>query len=186
MSTHDDQQQIGRPTAASKRRALRLAMVMGVVFLAGSFAVITARIVVSRTDNRACAMTSESKDALRRHGSSESEWTRRLSAGQSATFGPDGVTIGTVSREEVERRFSLDRKVLYLNGTLSEAVAEFNQHNVRKFQIVSDNLKQMRIAGRFEVTDPENFIEALSHLGITHSIVAPDAPVDIPVLLSER
>jgi len=132
---------------------------------------------------RVCSTVS--KDALRRHGSGDPEtiagtskpqvhsaahpkslsaedWTLHLDAGESAIFRPDGVTVEPVTHEEVERRFAWARKILYIDGALSDAVAEFNQYSVRKIQIANDRLKHMRISGCFEVTDQGSFIEALS------------------------
>jgi hypothetical protein len=250
MRIHDNQHQtrrlladLNRRSAArkaemsqlSKSRAMRVAAVIGVIFLTVSL-VLTVRTelfrggtfdlhatlhwrsrgaslaavpaVVSKNAGRACALSSGATEALRRHGAGDSEnisvpttpqdrsanpkslsasnWTRHLDAGQSATFGSDGVIVETVGRREMERRVAWAKKVLDLDGTLSDAVAEFNRYNVRKIQIAGENLKHTRISGRFEATDPWSFIEALSHLGITHSVVSPDAPVDVPILLSQR
>jgi hypothetical protein len=144
----------------------------------------------SASGDRACTLTSNDEAqvhaAPRTKVLSDADRTRYLNAGQSATFGPGGSHIETVGREEVERRFTWAKKVLYFDGTLADAVAEFNRYNVRKLEIDSDSLKSMHIAGRFEASDPGSFVEALSRLGIAHSVVPQDAPVDVPIRLSEK
>jgi hypothetical protein len=110
---------------------------------------------------------------------------RDLEAGDVATVGAEGTTIQNVGPAEIERRLAWTDRMLDLDGPLADAVAEFNRYNVRKLKIAGEALGQLSITGRFSVTDPEGFVEALSRLGVKHVVVTSNSPSGDYILLTE-
>ena len=59
--------------------------------------------------------------------------------------------------------------MLVFDGTLADAVAEFNRYNTRQLLVVDPALANTRVGGRYKATDPDSFAKYLQY---THGIAS--------------
>jgi transmembrane sensor len=102
-----------------------------------------------------------------------------LGAGDAATVRPEGVHVGKVALEDLNRKLSWTAGLLSFQGeTLSEVTDEFNRYN-RKHLVVTDPLiADRRIGGAFQARDPESFVSALQKwfdIRAEEQVPSPDA-----------
>lgn len=90
-----------------------------------------------------------------------------VQAGQSASVEPGRIVRKSLSALDLSRRFAWTRGLLVFDGTLAEAVAEFNRYNTRKLVVINSGLLQTRVGGRYRATDPDSFAK---YLHDTHGI----------------
>jgi transmembrane sensor len=86
----------------------------------------------------------------------------RVVAGNRILVTPEEITALEGLPETQKARATLSKGgSIYLNGwTLGEAAAEFNHFNDRSVVITDPELAAQRVVGRFQVTDPEAFVNA--------------------------
>ena len=86
---------------------------------------------------------------------------RLLSAGER-TFVLDQASDIAVARQpmEVQRRLAWrERKLVFNNQTLSEAVADFNRYSQKKIIIADPALGRKRLVGQYQIDAPELFAQ---------------------------
>ena len=112
---------------------------------------------------------------------------QKVGPGQAATIGPSGkVTVDRVDPAEMAHRLAWANRWIELNGTLGEAVDQFNRYNARKLVILEADLAETPVRGRFRVTEPDRFAESLNQVGIKHVAVGPEASSEGQILLSRN
>jgi len=87
-----------------------------------------------------------------------------LAAGDSA-FVPSGGAKITVKRqpEEIERKLAWrEGKVIFVNQTLDEAVADFNRYSLRKIVVMDPRLGSKTLVGQYPIDAPEVFAKDVS------------------------
>ncbi len=87
-----------------------------------------------------------------------------LLAGDMA-FVPDRAGKITVARRpaEIERRLAWkEGKVIFINQTLNEAVADFNRYSLRKIVIMDPKLGGKTLVGQYPIDSPEVFAKDVS------------------------
>jgi transmembrane sensor len=90
-----------------------------------------------------------------------------VESGRSASIESGRIVQKSLSDLDLRRRFAWTRGLLVFDGTLAEAVAEFNRYNTRKLVVVNPGLLQTRVGGVYRATDPDSFAKYLSN---THGI----------------
>lgn len=84
----------------------------------------------------------------------------KLVAAGERSYVPDRATQIEVARQpaEVERKLAWrDGKLVFLNQTLGEAVADFNRYSARKIVVADPALVDRKIFGRYQTDAPEQF-----------------------------
>lgn len=94
-----------------------------------------------------------------------------LEAGQTANVRANKVHVEKSSVAEITRTLSWAKTLLYLDGTLAQAVAEFNQHNRRQLVIEDPALQVIKVAGLFDWSQPEEFAESLQDQGVGYRLM---------------
>jgi transmembrane sensor len=97
-----------------------------------------------------------------------------LAAGQTANVKANEVLVKKSSVAEITRHLSWAETHLYLDGTLAQAVAEFNLHNERQLIIEDAALEVVKVAGVFDWSQPEEFAESLQDQGISYRLIPAD------------
>lgn len=98
-----------------------------------------------------------------------------ISAGHQLTIVRGRQTISDVAPEEVMKRlawagmYQKDGWLAFRGQTLESVVVELNRHNRRKLRIGDPRTAQLRVGGKFRVTDVDGFVAAL---GLTHGVRA--------------
>jgi hypothetical protein len=98
-----------------------------------------------------------------------------ISAGNELTITGGRQTISPVAPEELVKRlawagmYQKDGWLAFRGQSLESVVAEFNRHNGRKLRIGNPQTAQLRVGGKFRVTDLDGFVAAL---GLTHGVRA--------------
>jgi transmembrane sensor len=89
-----------------------------------------------------------------------------LTEGEDARIGATGdAAIGRLGTTDVDHRLAWTRGQIWLNETaLTEAIAEFNRYNSRKFVLADPTLATLRVGGSFAATDPKAFVAALERV----------------------
>lgn len=87
----------------------------------------------------------------------------RIAAGKEATFNPAKVkVIQTVAQEELRRRLAWQEGLLIFSGEpLQEVIAEVSRYTDTRIVIKSDQAKQLRIGGQFQIGDTRAIFNAL-------------------------
>jgi len=89
-----------------------------------------------------------------------------LSADQQATVSP----TSSLAAHEVDAAYELawrNRRLVFKNETLAEAVAEFNRRNKLQLKVEDRSIESLPIRGSFAADDPSSFAEALQVSGMT-------------------
>jgi hypothetical protein len=68
----------------------------------------------------------------------------------------------------------------------SNAVELFNRYNVRKLEMMGGGLDQIFVDGKFRLTEPEKFVEALEYLGVGHGSQGTESHANSPIQLFRR
>jgi transmembrane sensor len=90
-----------------------------------------------------------------------------LLANHKAHVSRAGVALEVFSEEEMRRRLEWTMGYLSFRGeTLAEAAEEFNRYNAQRLVVEDWAIRQMRIGGTFQSTDPEGFVAALRPMGV--------------------
>jgi transmembrane sensor len=85
-----------------------------------------------------------------------------LASGDTATIRPEGLHLGRLEMEELNRKLSWTIGLLSFQGeTLAQVAEEFNRYNQRQMIVVDPTIGGRRIGGAFQATDPESFAQAL-------------------------
>jgi hypothetical protein len=121
-----------------------------------------------------------------RHGISRPEVI--VSAGQALRVEAGAVIVEDMPAEAVTQRLAWagvrlqDGWVAFQGQTLESVVQEFNRHNERQLVIGDLAIGQLRIGGKFRVSDIDGFLAALA---LTHHVKAAVAPAveDRPQLI---
>lgn len=92
-----------------------------------------------------------------------------ITAGQGVIVQSGQIVRQQVSAPELDRRLAWTKGMLVFDGTLAEAVAEFNRYNTRKLVVVDPKLLGLRVGGRYRTTDPDSFAK---YLQVTHGITS--------------
>jgi transmembrane sensor len=118
--------------------------------------------VEKRNDKESDSLVAEGQvKVLSTTDSSTREGARQVRAGHVVLIGPQGMEVHEVSDSEVERRMAWTEGALDFDGTLQQAVEEFNRYNERKLIIDDSTLGALPVTGRFNAHNPDLFAEAL-------------------------
>lgn len=87
-----------------------------------------------------------------------------LTAGDMAFVPNQAAKITVVRRpEEIERKLAWrEGKVIFVNQTLNEAVADFNRYSLRKIVIMDPQLGSKTLVGQYPIDAPEVFAKDVS------------------------
>ena len=86
-----------------------------------------------------------------------------IAAGQAAVIDGGAVAETALGGEALRRRTAWRQGVIELNGeTLAQVVEEFNRYQAHPIVIGDARLETLRIGGRFQVTETDKFLSALS------------------------
>jgi transmembrane sensor len=99
-----------------------------------------------------------------------SEQTTTVSAGQTATISGGEVRVESHDPTEIEHRLAWVHGRLYLHGTLSRAVAQFNEHNEDKIVIADASIGNMNVTGLYDCHDIREFAESLRPRGVQYKV----------------
>ena len=83
-------------------------------------------------------------------------------AGEALQISPSGTHVEKVSPSEIERRLAWIDGTLVLDGTLEQAVEEFNRYNSRRLVIDDPLLRILPVVGRYDAHNPDLFAEDLN------------------------
>jgi transmembrane sensor len=94
--------------------------------------------------------------------------TTALGPAQRALLGPGTVQLERLEPDSVVRRLAWRTGRIAFDGdALQDAIREFNRYNKRRLVIADPAIRDVRIGGMFDATDPESFVAALeSSFGI--------------------
>ena len=99
-----------------------------------------------------------------------------LTANEKARIAPHGVALERLDEAEMQRRLQWTTGYLSFSGeTLEEVVAEFNRYNEQRLVVEDRAIRNLRIGGNYQSTDPEGFVAALRPMGVER---ADSDPVD--------
>jgi len=105
-----------------------------------------------------------------------------LTEGDDARIDATGdAAIGRLDPTDIDHRLAWTRGQIWLNETaLTDAIAEFNRYNSRKFVLADPALATLRVGGSFAATDPKAFVAALERVFGIEAVASQDdsgAPV---------
>jgi len=87
----------------------------------------------------------------------------RLTAGVTAIYSSAGSRSRAVSDSEIDRALAWRQGAIALNGqSLEQAVAEFNRYNKQQIRIADPSISGLRLAGYFQTTEPNSFVNAVT------------------------
>lgn len=87
-----------------------------------------------------------------------------VSRGEKIILGVAQEIVEKIDQNEMVAQLGWQQGKVILRGeTLMEAVFEFSRYSKLKFIIADENIKNIRIAGRFNTDDAENFLQGLSN-----------------------
>jgi transmembrane sensor len=116
-----------------------------------------------------------------------SEQTATVGAGQTATISGGKVRVESHDPTDIENRLAWVRGRLYLHGTLSQAVAQFNEHNENKIVIADASLRNINVTGFYDCHDIREFAESLRPRGVRYEVKeAPGSGNDIIALSADK
>jgi hypothetical protein len=98
-----------------------------------------------------------------------------VTAGNELSVAGGKVTVVPVTPEEMDKRLSWagiyqkDGWLAFRGESLENVIAELNRHNKRQLKIGEPATAQLRVGGKFRVTDVDGFVAAL---GKTHGVKA--------------
>ena len=107
-----------------------------------------------------------------------------LAAGQTANVKANEVVVKKSSVAEITRTLSWAKTLLYLDETLAQAVAKFNQHNERQLVIKDPALQVIKVTGVFDWSQPEEFAESLQDQGVGYRLIPSDEAGEPRIVLS--
>ena len=113
---------------------------------------------------------------------------RPVQAGEVATIGADGqMNVTEVGQADLVKRLAWADPIQDLDGmTLQEAVELYNRYNVRKLEIADPDLGKRPVTGRYHLTEPDRFVEALESHGIRHQTQGPGSDANARILLTRK
>lgn len=117
---------------------------------------------VRRYSNGAEILVSEGTVEVWSHDGAVQKYA--LTAGDSA-FVPDGAARVAVSRKpgEVARRLAWrDGKLIFVNQTLKDAVADFNRYSIKTIVLANPALATRTLVGQYQIDAPEQFARDVS------------------------
>jgi transmembrane sensor len=126
------------------------------------------------TDGEIDAAVTEGSVEVRPAGILHHRRDARLVAGQTANVKANEVLVKKSSVAEITRKLSWAERLLYLDETLAQAVAEFNLHNECQLIIEDAALGLVKVAGVFDWSQPQEFAESLQDQGISYRLIPPD------------
>lgn len=87
----------------------------------------------------------------------------RLKAGVAAVYNSAGSRSRAISEGEIDRVLAWRQGAIALTGqSLEQAAAEFNRYNRRQVRIVDPSIANLRLAGYFQTTEPQSFVNAVT------------------------
>lgn len=90
-----------------------------------------------------------------------------LTANHKAHVSPKGVTLEPIDEAGMQRRLQWTTGYLSFEGeTLEEVAEEFNRYNPQRLVVEDGAIRQLRIGGNYQSTDPEGFVAALRPMGV--------------------
>lgn len=93
--------------------------------------------------------------------------TFNLTVNHKVQVSPKGVTLEPIDEAEMQRRFQWTTGYLSFEGeTLEEVAEEFNRYNPQRLVVEDGAIRQLRIGGNYNSTDPEGFAAALRPMGV--------------------
>ena len=92
-----------------------------------------------------------------------------IGAGQSVIVKSGEILRQRLTAAELDRRFAWTQGMLVVDGTLADAVVEFNRYNTRQLVVFDRALLSTRVGGRYKATDPDSFAK---YLRDTHGIAS--------------
>ena len=112
----------------------------------------------------------------------------KVQAGEVATIDSAGrLNVAKVDAAELAHRLAWANPIYPVNGmTLHEVVEQFNRYNVLKLEVPDTELGKTHLTGRFYLTEPEKFVDALQQLGIDHVIRDSDSGQGERILLLRK
>ena len=102
-----------------------------------------------------------------------SERSAIVSAGQTATISGGKVRVENPDPTEIENRLAWVHGRLYLDGTLSQAVAQFNEHNADRIVIADASIGtigNINVIGLYDCHDIHEFAESLRSRGVRYRV----------------
>jgi transmembrane sensor len=84
-----------------------------------------------------------------------------------------------LSATDMDHRLAWIHGEIWLQGTLADAVAEFNRYNSRKLVLTDSALATLRVGGSFTATDPKAFIAALERVFAIRALASGDAVIEL-------
>ena len=111
-----------------------------------------------------------------------------VKAGQVADISANGhMDVSDVEQTDLDKRLAWAEQYRWIeNMTIEEAVALFNQYNVRKLKVADPTIAKWPISGRYHLTEPERFAEQLEGIGVIHETPKSDSGADAPILLKKK
>ena len=111
-----------------------------------------------------------------------------VKAGQVAEITANGhMDVNNVKQTDIDQRLAWANQFRWVTKmTLEEAVALFNQYNVRKLEIADPRIANWSISGRYHLTEPDRFAEQLEGIGVIHETLESVAGADARILLKKK
>jgi hypothetical protein len=113
-----------------------------------------------------------------------------VTAGNELSVDGRKVTVTKVPSEAMAQRFAWTARIHQKDGwiafqgeTLETVAAEFNRHNRRRLVMGDAATAQLRVGGKFHVTDLDGFLAALERTHGVKAIPAPPSGRKPPVLV---
>jgi transmembrane sensor len=112
-----------------------------------------------------------------------SKRARSVSTYEAASVSAGHVDVTTHDALEIEGSLAWTSGRLYLHGTLSQAVAQFNECNERQIIIADPSIENINVMGVYDSQELEDFAISLRRQGIRYKI---DSKQGLVLLRAER
>jgi len=107
-----------------------------------------------------------------------------VAAGQSATISGGKVHVEVQDPQEIENRLAWMHGRLYLHGTLSEAVTQFNAQNETQLQIADASIGNLSVTGLYNSHDVREFADSLRSRGVRYQVKKAAGSANEVIILS--
>lgn len=88
-----------------------------------------------------------------------------LGAGEEATVVDDGDIVRHASGDVARAVAWRERRVVFRAERLENVVAELNRYGTRRFRVIGDRARSMRLTATFDVDSPESLVSFLQRYG---------------------
>jgi transmembrane sensor len=120
------------------------------------------KVLVGVQDPDTTLASSYSSDGNERANAAKERESGLISAGKRVVLGDEAEEIETIAAEDIAVKLSWRDGNLVFNGeSLAEAIDEVERYTAVEFVIMDEDLKKVRVAGRFKAGDVEGLLKTL-------------------------